>query len=351
MKAEPKRALDGVEPAVSNDPTPAKRGSHRVRASLAGLAVVSVLGMVGTFVVSPTIEDQHDRSDPTAAVPAVDMVTREDKASRGEASRSELRQALNPIGDVSLEPVASPTPEPSPTPSPTPTPEPTPSPTPTPTPEKPKVPELGKVVGERYASSPVNVRSGPGTGFDVVTTLAVGKAVSVTDVVVDGTWQQVKVGKRTGFISAKYLSEKKPEAPEPTKRKAPAPKESEAPSKPSTGTCKAAKSAESGLTPRTRNVLHALCNQFPNISSYGGYRPGGGSFHGSGRAIDAMISGEAGWEVARWARANASALGITEVIYAQKIWTVQRSGDGWRSMPNRGSDSANHYDHVHISVR
>ena len=32
-----------------------------------------------------------------------------------------------------------------------------------------------------------------------------------------------------------------------------------------------------------------------------------------------------GWDMARWVRANASRLGVMEVIYRQQIWTVQRS--------------------------
>jgi hypothetical protein len=64
-----------------------------------------------------------------------------------------------------------------------------------------------------------------------------------------------------------------------------------------------------------------------------------------------MVSGAAGQQIATWARANAGALGITEVIYAQRIWTTQRAGDGWRGMSDRGSATANHYDHVHLSFR
>ena len=101
---------------------------------------------------------------------------------------------------------------------------------------------------------------------------------------------------------------------------------------------------------RTVTVLRKVCAQFPNITSYGGYRAGSSGYHGSGQAIDAMISGDSGWEVARWVRANASSLGVVEVIYSQKIWTTQRSGDGWRSMSDRGGATANHYDHVHVSV-
>jgi hypothetical protein len=64
-----------------------------------------------------------------------------------------------------------------------------------------------------------------------------------------------------------------------------------------------------------------------------------------------MISNSTvGWQIANWVRANASRLGVSEVIYSQSIWTVQRSSEGWRSMSDRGSATANHYDHVHITV-
>ena len=92
-----------------------------------------------------------------------------------------------------------------------------------------------------------------------------------------------------------------------------------------------------------------MCNRWPQITGYDGYRPDGG-YHGSGRAVDIMVSGQLGWEVANWVRANAGSLGVSEVIYAQQIWTVQRAGEGWRWQSDRGSATANHYDHVHISV-
>ena len=98
-------------------------------------------------------------------------------------------------------------------------------------------------------------------------------------------------------------------------------------------------------------VYRAICAAFPEVSSFGGRRGGDGGFHGTGQAVDAMISDSAaGWRLARWLRANASRLGVSEVIYSQKIWTVQRSGEGWRGMSSRGSATANHYDHVHVSV-
>jgi hypothetical protein len=63
-----------------------------------------------------------------------------------------------------------------------------------------------------------------------------------------------------------------------------------------------------------------------------------------------MISGSAGQEIADWLHANYKALGVSQLIWQQQIWTVQRSSEGWRFMPDRGSTTANHYDHVHVSV-
>ena len=59
----------------------------------------------------------------------------------------------------------------------------------------------------------------------------------------------------------------------------------------------------------------------------------------------------AGRQIANWLVANASTLGIDNVIFEQKIWSVARAREGWRGMSNRGSATANHYDHVHVRVR
>lgn len=204
---------------------------------------------------------------------------------------------------------------------------------------------LSATAGTRYTSDNVNLRVGPGVGYDARTTLGEGKAVEITEWSVDG-WRQVVWSEKSGWIKESFLTADKPVAQVAT---AAASSESGS-STFSNDACAAASGIESGLTSRTRAVLRAVCAEFPAVTSYGGYRAGGGSYHSSGQAIDVMVSGEAGWEIARWARANASALGIIEVLYSQQIWTAQRSGDGWRGMEDRGSVSANHYDHVHISV-
>ena len=43
-------------------------------------------------------------------------------------------------------------------------------------------------------------------------------------------------------------------------------------------------------------------------------------------------------------------MNLFDIIWSQHIWTIQRSGEGFRSMSNRGSATANHMDHVHIKI-
>lgn len=105
-----------------------------------------------------------------------------------------------------------------------------------------------------------------------------------------------------------------------------------------------------GVGANAAGVHRAVCARFPSITNYGGYRPGGGN-HTSGRAVDIMVRGSLGWKVAKFVRANAGRLRATEVIYSRKIWTTQRAGEGWRWMSDRGSATANHYDHVHVTTR
>jgi hypothetical protein len=107
---------------------------------------------------------------------------------------------------------------------------------------------------------------------------------------------------------------------------------------------------ESGIVPQAVALHRAVCAHFPQISEYGGYR--GDGEHSDGHAIDVMVYGDSGTgqAVADWLRANAGTLHIDDIIWAQHIWTTQRSSEGWRSMPDRGSVTANHYDHVHVRV-
>jgi hypothetical protein len=72
---------------------------------------------------------------------------------------------------------------------------------------------------------------------------------------------------------------------------------------------------------------------------------GTASDHPDGKALDLMARGATGDAIAACALQNKAALGITYVIWNQRI----NHGNGWEPMEDRGSDTANHIDHVHIS--
>lgn len=75
------------------------------------------------------------------------------------------------------------------------------------------------------------------------------------------------------------------------------------------------------------------------------------SDHPLGLALDFMIGKDMakGQAIASYVMSNASAYGVKYVIWNQHIWSVERAAEGWRSMPDRGSDTENHKDHVHVS--
>lgn len=140
---------------------------------------------------------------------------------------------------------------------------------------------------------------------------------------------EIVVKGKSRWVTAGYLSDEKPLA--------------------LGGSCSNGSSVASGVSSNIVKVHNAVCANFPEISTYGTLRGGGGD-HGTGRAVDIMISGERGWQVARFVRENAAALGVKYVIYSQSIWSTERGGEGWRGMSSRGSATANHYDHVHVST-
>lgn len=110
-------------------------------------------------------------------------------------------------------------------------------------------------------------------------------------------------------------------------------------------------SVESGLVPDAVTVYRAVCNAFPEVASLtvGGYDAHGE--HSSGKALDFMLSDKAlGDSIAAYLQQHAAELNLYDIIYYQRIWTPVRASEGWRSMEDRGSATANHYDHVHVST-
>lgn len=71
------------------------------------------------------------------------------------------------------------------------------------------------------------------------------------------------------------------------------------------------------------------------------------SDHPKGLALDFMCHGNRGTRLADYVLANGKRLGVTYVIYQQRINSLD--GKGWDPMEDRGSPTANHMDHVHVS--
>ena len=209
-------------------------------------------------------------------------------------------------------------------------------------------PIVYSISGTRYACASVRVRKGPGTSFKVVKTLNTGDKIKVTRHLENG-WREVSIGGNRNWVINQCLLKSKPAPPKPKAKSSNG--ASRKPSGSVSGArCASGSAVEAGLVPNAIKVHRALCSRFPGIYAYGGRRASSG-FHGTGQALDAMVrSNSYGWEVAYWVRANSKSLGVSEVIFAQKIWTRQRSGEGWRWMEDRGNATANHYDHVHVSV-
>ena len=205
-----------------------------------------------------------------------------------------------------------------------------------------RAPTDWEVVGDRYVTTALNLRIQPSSDGDIVKVLPEGEKVEATSTK-DGDYTLVIYNDDPRWLATEYLSKSKPEPREEDSGSSGSDEFSMEP-------CSSGSKMEEGLTEDGIRVHRAICHQFPSVKDYGGVRSAAYGYHGSGRAVDAMVDGDLGWEVARWVRANAKELGVMEVIHAQKIWTVQRSSEGWRSMEDRGSATANHYDHVHVSV-
>jgi uncharacterized protein YgiM (DUF1202 family) len=197
----------------------------------------------------------------------------------------------------------------------------------------PSLPKLPKITGTRYATATLNIRSTYTAKYRLITEVPRGAKLKITGVVKNGR-MQIIFDKAVRWVTAKYLSKSVPR-----------------------GMPASWRAVEQGLKPNAIKVHRATRAKFPQITTYYTLRAGVFTDHSTGRALDLMIpnyrsaSGKAlGYEVAAWAKANAKSLGINYVIWNQHIWNVTRDSEGWRYMADRGGDSANHKDHVHITV-
>ena len=116
-----------------------------------------------------------------------------------------------------------------------------------------------------------------------------------------------------------------------------------------------AKSENAGLQPQTAAFKEEIANLF-GITSFSGYRPGDSGDHGKGLAIDFIVpvSSALGDQIAEYAVKNMASRGINYIIWKQRFYAPYDSKYGpaytWNPMPDRGSVTENHYDHVHVSM-
>jgi hypothetical protein len=189
----------------------------------------------------------------------------------------------------------------------------------------------------RWTTTRLNVRARPSESAKLLTVLNARVRVLVTGRV-RGQWAEVAWKQRTVWVHKTYLARTRPKATASVAT----------PTGVSGAPCPDGSAVESGLQANTIKLYRAVCAAFPAVSSWGG-RSGSGD-HGAGRALDIMCTGSLGDSIANYVRSHASSFGVSEVIWEQHIWSVQRSSEGWRPMEDRGSTTANHYDHVHVSV-
>ncbi len=103
---------------------------------------------------------------------------------------------------------------------------------------------------------------------------------------------------------------------------------------------------------RTVNIM------WDDVKEVGGYRPYDPyPDHPSGRAADIMMPNggtgsdvQLGNEIARYFQKHAREYGIYYMLWRQKMWKAGDPVGAWTSVSDRGSPTANHMDHVHITV-
>ncbi len=131
---------------------------------------------------------------------------------------------------------------------------------------------------------------------------------------------------------------------------APAPVVDTTASTPSTAT----PTSNEGLRPQTIKFKEQVINEL-GLTDIGGYRPGDPEDHGKGLAIDVMVpeSSEIGDRVAQYAIDHMQENGISYIIWKQRFYApvnnIYGPANTWNEMPDRGSVTENHYDHVHVS--
>jgi hypothetical protein len=188
-----------------------------------------------------------------------------------------------------------------------------------------------------YSTGSLNVRAEADTSAKLLGSIARGAKVSATSTI-EGKYRQIQFEDGYGWVLAASLSD-------------------EADSPVASGTtmavCPRGSAVERRLRAKTIYIYRSVCELFPEINSFGGWRAGGLPFHKNGRALDMMLTthveSELGWRITKYLIAHYREFDIDHIIFEQHIWTP--SNQHWRKMADRGSLNANHFNHVHVAIK
>lgn len=190
----------------------------------------------------------------------------------------------------------------------------------------PLVPEAqveAEVKGSMYATDDLAVRADNSDKSPELATVDRGEKVDITGKTGKGFSQIVHKG-ATRWVATSGLSKEEPLGSQPC-----------------------GKFSEKGLQPDAVKAMRAVCAKYPEISRIGTIA--GRGEHATGHSLDIMLGTSLGNDVAAFLQENQSELGIEYLIWRQRIWRPATSG-AWRGMSDRGSATANHMDHVHVTV-
>lgn len=273
--------------------------AHLVAGPLAFLATATTVGL-GVMATSPDAPDNLVASNTSSVLGAADLGDRGSSVSRS-TSRTELA-GLQKAFDVNMKRAAT-------------------------------LRAVKNADTKKWTTVALNLWTAPTEDAKKIGVLDAGKRVLVTGRHTPERVEIVWDGK-SRWVTAGYLADEKPVA--------------EVGSGSMDASCTNGSAVPSGVSPNIVAVHEAVCANFPEITTYGTFR--GDGEHAQGIAVDIMTSGDRGWQVAEFVRAHYAELGVNYIIYSQHIWSVERSSEGWRAMEDRGSTTANHYDHVHVTT-
>ncbi|MFF5790412.1 SH3 domain-containing protein [Paeniglutamicibacter sp. NPDC012692] len=181
----------------------------------------------------------------------------------------------------------------------------------------------------RWASGNINLRAGNSTAYEVLDVVPAGEKVTFLES--KNGWARVISSKGIGWMSEALLS----------------------------------KTMIATLQPDTLAVMNAVRVRYSSwISSIGGIRPGSVG-HSAGKAADIMIKDyrnpinvAKGNEMAQFLINNRSSLGISYLIWQDKIWLgpargweeYSKSGKYGQQFSGNWNDTTLHMDHIHVET-